>query len=100
MNGILAWLDLCSLSCKLLFQVVFLLVIIYHPNSPVSFLILPRAQGTNIDLLLAYMSMLRPRYFDPEAGMHRQEQVGAGNEFDIDEVFQVWRARANETFSF
>ncbi len=41
------------------------------------------------------MSMLRPRYFDPEAGMHRQEQVGAGNEFDIDEVFQVW-ARARE----
>ena len=52
-----------------------------------------RSQGTNIDLLLAYMSMLRPRYFDPEAGMHRQEQVGAGNEFDIDEVFQV-RAHA------
>jgi hypothetical protein len=70
-------------------------VIIYHPNSPVSFLIPPRSQGTNIDLLLAYMSMLRPRYFDPEAGMHRQEQVGAGNEFDIDEVFQVW-ARARE----
>jgi hypothetical protein len=63
-----------------------------HFHSP----LVPTSQGTNIDLLLAYMSMLRPRYFDPESGMHRQEQVGAGNEFDIDEVFQVW-ARTQHT---
>lgn len=49
-------------------------------------------KGTNIDLLLRFLSHLRPRCFDLQTGVLRQDQsgvAGASNEFDIDEVFQV-----------
>jgi len=46
-------------------------------------------KGTNIDLLLRFIARLRPRCFDPSAGLLQREQPGAAHEFDIDEVFQV-----------
>eukprot|EP00455_Lapot_gusevi_P025667 TRINITY_DN270_c0_g1_i2.p1 TRINITY_DN270_c0_g1~~TRINITY_DN270_c0_g1_i2.p1 ORF type:complete len:434 (+),score=120.80 TRINITY_DN270_c0_g1_i2:208-1509(+) len=46
-------------------------------------------KGTNVDLLMSFVSKLKPRYFDPESGAIKEEKPGAANEFDIDEVFQV-----------